>query len=966
MRNKLFITLVSLFVVLHVFSQDSYIRGVIFDAENGEFLPGVTISTIVNGSPRGTMTDLDGKFNLKIPAGTHDIKISYISYEKVTIEDIQVKAGDATVLDDIGLKEASVELEEVVVTGQAKRNTETALLAAKRRSANLIDGISAAKFRKIGDSDAASSMKRVPGVSVSGGKYVFVRGLGDRYTKTLLNGVEIPGLDPDRNTLQMDIFPTNVLDNIIIKKTFTPDLPGDFSGGLVDIETKDFPSEKTGKFSFSTGYNPDYHFNSNYLTYDGGNTDFLGFDDGTREIPATENIPSFPLVVGNPEGENAKRYINILNSFNPNMAAYQEQSLMDYGLGASFGNQRPLKNITLGYNLALNYSNSTEYFKNAEFGRYGIQQGDPDVYEMERREYQYGNYGKNNVFLSGLGGFAVKTQKSKYKLNILHLQNGESQAGIFEFKGSDQGSVFDALQHGLDYSQRSLTNILLDGNHNLYETGWKINWKLSPTLSRLYNPDIRFSRYETRDDGIYRIGTEVGFPERIWRELEEYNLASVLHLTKDYDFMGRKAKLNFGGSETYKYRDYTIRTFALNIRNIPLTGNPDEFLNDDNLWPYNGDPTRGTTYEARFVPNNSNEFEASANNAAGYISTDLNLTEDLKSSIGVRVENFKQHYTGQNQLGTIELDDSLVINETNLLPSASFVYKLTSYQNIRASYSKTIARPSFKEFSYAEIYDPISGRTFIGGMFTDESPSGDVLWDGKLQITHIHNIDLRWELIQANGQMLSISGYYKKFKNPIEIVQFAKQIGAFQPRNVGDGEVFGAELEFRLGLGSISESVENISLTSNITYTASRIKMSKTEYNSRVENARTGQNIGKYRDMAGAAPYIINSGLAYNGGKSGFWEGFEAGLYYNLQGRTLHYVGIVDRPDIYVDPFHSLNFNANKTIGQNKRLNVGLKVANILDDNKAKVFSSYKAQDQFFERLYIGRTFKLRLSYALF
>ncbi len=964
MHLKTSFLLFALFFTLQGIAQKSYIRGVVFDGKTGEFLPGVTI--VVEGTQTGTMTDLDGKFSLKVPSGTHDIRISYISYETVNLKNIIVKDNDVTVLDDIGLSEASVELNEVVVTGQAKRNTESSLMAAKRLSANLFDGISAANFKKIGDSDAASSMKRVTGVSVSDGKYVYVRGLGDRYTKNMLNGVDIPGLDPDRNTLQMDIFPTNVIDNIIVHKSFTPDLPADFTGGLIDINTKDFPSKKEGSISTSMGYNPDYHFNSDFLTYDGGKTDFLGFDDGTRKIPATTDIPSFPMVVGNPEGEDAQRYKAIMNSFNPNMAAYKEQNLMDFGFGASFGNQISVNDVKIGYSAALNYSKNTEFYEDAEFARYGIQQISPDIYEMEQREQQIGNYAKDYTLLSGMTGLALKTLKSKYRINLLHLQNGESEAGIFDYSGSDQGSNFDAMQHALDYNQRSLSNVLIDGNHNLYETGWNINWKISPTLSKMYNPDIRFTRYELMDGGDYGIGTEVGFPERIWRELQEYSLAGILHVTKKTQLFGRKTKINFGGSETYKQRDFMIRTFALNIRNIPLTGNPDELLYEENIWPYNGDVTRGTTYEARFIPNNSNAFNARTNNAAGYVSTEYEITDNIRTNLGVRVENYKQYYTGQNQLGSIVMNDSLVMDETSLFPSINFVYNLTSYQNLRASYTKTIARPSFKEFSYAEIYDPITGRTFIGGMFTDENSTGEVFWDGNLQSTNIHNFDLRWEFLGANEEMISVSGYYKKINNPIEIVQFAKQIGAFQPRNVGDGDIWGAEFEFRLNLDIITDMAKNFSVISNITLTKSQIKMSKTEYNTRVKNARTGESIDKYRDMAGQAPYIINTGLSYNGGEKGFWNDLEAGIYYNVQGKTLYYVGIADRPDIYTDPFHSLNININKAIGNDKRFRMGFKASNVLNDNKAKIFESFRAEDQYFERLYIGRTFKISLSYALF
>ena len=169
----------------------------------------------------------------------------------------------------------------------------------------MIDGISSAAFRKTGDSDAASAMKRVPGVSLAGGKYIYVRGLGDRYNKTVLNGLDIPGLDQDRNTLQMDIFPTNVIENMIVHKSFNGDLPADFTGGLIDIELKSFPDKRVRQVSLQGGYNTNYHFRSDYLSYEGGKLDFLGMDDGTREIPATSNIPLFGEVIGNPTGVKA-------------------------------------------------------------------------------------------------------------------------------------------------------------------------------------------------------------------------------------------------------------------------------------------------------------------------------------------------------------------------------------------------------------------------------------------------------------------------------------------------------------------------------------------------------------------------------------------------------------------------------------------------------------------------------------
>ncbi len=780
-------------------AQNGIIRGYVFDEGTGESLMGVTI--VVEGTTKGTVTDLDGKFNLPIEPGTYNLRLSFISYETRSINGVKIASGEVTILDDLTLKSSTIGLSEVTVSASMTRNTEGAMMSIKMQSPNLIDGISSVNFRKMGDSDAASSMKRVPGVSVEGGKYVYVRGLGDRYTKTILNGVDIPGLDPDRNTMQMDIFPTNLIDNIIVHKSFSAELPADFTGGVIDIAIKDFPDTKKGNLSFSSSYNPDFHFKNEYLTYKGGKTDFLGFDDGTRSIPATENIPFFASVIGDPESDQGLHYREILESFNPTIAAMQQRSFMDYSFGASFGNQIPVRKVTIGYNFGLSYKSNTEFYKDAEYGRYGLS-SDPDVMDLEVREFQKGDFGVSSVLLSGLAGFAVKTMNSKYRFNIMHLQNGESKAGIFDYEGSDQGSIFSGYQHNLEYSQRSLTNILLDGKHSFRNSKWDIIWKLSPTFSAIEDPDARFVRYVEGNENEYLINTESGFPERIWRDLSEKNLAGVIHISKEFKFNGEIAKLNFGGSYTYKERDFMIRKFMLNVRDVPLTGDPDELFRPENLWPlYGVNYTSGTTYEASFVPTNPNQFNASSNNGAGYVSTEISLLKGLRMIAGLRIEKFVQRYTGQNQLGTIILNNDKVLDDIGIFPSVNFIYKLSANQNIRVSYAKTIARPSFKELSFAEIADPISGRTFIGGMFRDaDDVAGREYWDGNLVSSDIHNVDLRWEMFQKNGQMISFSGFYKYFFRPIEVVQYATQTGCFQPRNVGDGQVLGIEIEFRQNL----------------------------------------------------------------------------------------------------------------------------------------------------------------------
>jgi hypothetical protein len=937
-------------------AQNGIIRGTIFEESTGEPLFGVSV--LVKELSSGAVTDFDGKFEIQVAPGTYTLQVSYISYTTIELTSVVVSAGQVNVVNDLLMKEDASELETVTVQGAAIRTTENALLSVKRNAPNLLDGISASTFRQIGDGDAASAVKRVTGVSIEGGKYVYVRGLGDRYTKTVLNGVDIPGLDPDRNTIQMDIFPTNVIDNIIVSKSFTADLPADFTGGVVDIETKDFPEEKSMKLGISGAYNPSMHLNSNYIKYDGGKTDWLGIDDGTRAVPTDgrTDIPSYTDVVGNPGSPLGLEYQNILGSFNKTLAGYRTNSLMDVGLSFSLGDQISRSKATWGYNFALTYKNETEFYEDAEFNLFAKPR-EANLRELEPLEKQSGDYGVNNVMLGGMAGIALKTQASKFRVNFLHLQNGESKAGEFDFVNTNLGANFEAKQYNLEYSERSLSSLLFGGTHYLNGRDWEINWKIAPTISTMDDPDVRFTRFRLPNNTI---STEVGLPTRIWRELEETNLVGKLDFSKRINVFQEEGKFRFGGNYVMKDRDFNIQTFQFATGNTDVsTGNPNLILIPGNL--FSGTNRNGVRYNPDFIPINPNEYQSNLTNIAGYASAELNPATKLKAIVGLRVEKFTQFYTGTNQGATIVFDNEKVLDDLDFFPTLNLVFNLKEAQNIRLSATRTIARPSFKELSYAEILDPITGRTFIGGLFPETTNGGtEVLWDGNLTSTRINNFDIRWESFGQRAQTFSVSAFYKSFDKPIEIVQFLSDPGSFQPRNVGTGTVLGLEVEFRKALTFISPSLENFMWNTNVTVTESSIKMSESELRSRTLSAREGETINDTRDMSGQAPYIINTGISYNN----FTNGWEAGIFYNVQGPTLNFVGFGNRTDTYTVPFHALNFNFNKSFGADERIQANFGVENILNDKREIVFSSYEAQDQIFTRLAPGTKVKFGFSYA--
>lgn len=987
---KSVILLTAVFLTSAAVAQRGTIRGTVIDAANGE--PMFSVTVLIDGTTNGAVTDFDGKFEIKATPGIYDLKVSFISYATLTITGVEVKEGDVTLIDQIQMSEDVEQLAEVVITAEAIRDTEEALQTVKRKSANVLDGISAASFRKIGDSDAASAAKRITGVSIEGGKYVFVRGLGDRYSRTLLNGMDVPGLDPDKNALQIDIFPTNILNNIMVAKSFTADLPADFTGGMVDIETKDIPDVKSFNIQAGLGLTPSMHFKDNYLTYDGSGTDFLGFDNGARDIPFTDAEVStvdrqgnvVPVGrVGDPSSPEGLSYSSQLRSFDRQLSAMEANSFMDYNFGFSLGNQVEVGAKTLGYSAAMTYRNETTFYEEAVYGRAGLA-NDVDVTQQEQREIQEGRQGENEVLLGGMVGLSLKGDVAKYRLNIIRLQNGTQRTAIAGFVGQDEGSDFISYQHNLEYTERQMNNILLSGEYFLNESNWNLEWRLSPSLSKITEPDIRFTRYEIRgiqadevddvsniDELVSREGTELsitsegGFPERIWRDLEEVNLSSRADATKEYKFRDNDAKLKFGVRSTLKSRDYAIRRNQIFVdSDIDLTGDPNELFLEENLW-FNGQGNplgnSGNYFTPDYVPRNANFFESTINNFALYISNEFTPFDNLRAVIGLRAENFVQRYTGSNQLGTIQLEDEKVIDEFELYPAVNLIYALNENQNLRASYSRTTARFSFKEASFAEIFDPLTGRTFVGSL-TEITDGTEVLWDGNIKSSLINNFDLRWEIFQKRGQMISFSGFYKQFNDALELVQLSTADNNFQVQNVGDAQVVGGEVELRQSLGLITPSLENLTFSGNFSLIRSEVEMSDAEFFNRVNQQRTGDNIDRKRDFQGQAPYIVNVGFGY----AGISNGIEAGVYYNLQGATLAVTGAADKPDIYTVPFHSLNFNINKTFGADDKTRVGFKVSNLLNDKREKEFQSFESSSLLFESLAPGRQFSVSVSHRIF
>ena len=915
-------------------AQTGLIRGALIDSDFQDPVPFANI--VVKETGTGTTSDFDGNYELELVEGVYIIVFSFIGYETVEVKDVSVKLNEAAIVN-VTLNTLAQGLDEVVVSVSASTNTERSVLEFQKKSVSLVDGLSSQRIKSSGASNIASAVKSVPGVSVQGGKYVYVRGLGDRYTKSILNGVDIPGLDPDRNTIQMDIFPTSILDNVIVVKSAAAEMPADFTGGIVDIVTKEFPNSKQFSISFSTAYNPKMHYNDSYLTSKSSGTDFLGFDDGLRSIPVDPNQGYTVL-----EGINSPKITQITRKFNPNMAALKKTSLGDYSFSVSGGNQFLLKNENrIGYFGALSYKNTTDFYEKSQNNTY-YRDADKGVYNLFENRTQNGPLGENSVILSAMTGVSYKTNLSKYKLNILHIQNGESGAGIFDQTVNLNDSK-DLLKHNIEYTQRSITNILLSGTHTFNnESEWKLNWKISPSLSTIKDKDIRTTSFEITDEGKYLIPLN-GKPSRIWRNLDETNIVSKIDVQKKLKLFNRDAKLKFGALNSYKEREYDIYSFRVNVpTNLGVidNGNPDNLFKPENTWT----PTNTIGNHIALYTNGGVErgksYDANQMNISAYSSIEFKIDDKIKSVIGLRAENFVQKYTGENSGGTVKYDDEKVIDKLDIFPSTNFIYSLKENSNLRLAYSKTTARPSFKEVSIAEIYDPLSNMTFNGNI--------------NLKPSYIDNLDLRYELFGEDNQLFAISGFYKSFKDPIELTYYEASTENFQPKNLGNAKVYGLELELRR---QISQS---LGININASVIESRQQYGASELSLRTKGLRDGESLGTYRNLQGQSPFLINSSLDYKNE-----NGLRAGLFFNMQGKTLEVVGTGFSPDVYTQSFKSLNLNLSKSFGKNQNKTVNLKVENILESKKESYYESFKASNKIFSFREQGTAFSVGYSIKL-
>ncbi len=972
--------LVFLLCTGQAFTQTGSIRGRVFDQKDGEPLIGATVLLV--GTNQGTVVDLDGKYSMgRLAPGNYTLKISYVSYDTKTINNVAVKAGEATIIN-VGLNEANLGLGEITVEAERIDNTENALLLQRKSSANMLDGISKERIEQTGDINVALVLRRVTGVSVEGGRYAYVRGLGDRYSQTLLNGLQIPGLDPERNTVQLDLIPAQLLDNIIVVKTFSPDLPGNFTGGLVDIST----AATSEDFSFSVSARADYNtittFQDDFITYPGSNTDWLGFDDGRRSLPSqsvvgqyddNQAIPPQTAIFISPE--QSQFIADATRAFEPVFDPTRDAPPVDHRLAISIGNQHPLgSKYKFGYQASLSYIREYTNIRNARDEQYVVLEGGVATEDIEPRQALEIDEGRDEVLWGGLLSTSLKMGSfNKLGLNLIYNQSGQQRT--IEGGGEDvNNQAGDYLSvSSLLYEERQLVSYQLFGDHSLGKNhNFTINWSGAFTQSAIDQPDLRFFRHSDNNPEALAFFQETGdfppvdgrvrraeglVPTRYFRDLDEDTFNGKIDFTYEFN-LGQVQGIKFKTGANYLLKDRTFREYnyeydfdvgVVNGSRSNFVGTLYQRLENPDLVANN--------FEGVFIQNNYrvlNNYEADQNVIAGYALFDFNLWDQVRVVTGARVEKTELRFTSDawddsNARASdpiiATLNDTLLLDNTDVLPSVNITYSFSEKMILRGAYNRTLARPSFRELA------PFASFDFLGDVIVIGNP--------ELTRTLIDNYDLRFEYYPRPSEIFSVSVFYKQFDGAIEQVFFLQ--GTDEQliqtwENVDNGRVFGVELEARKSLDFIATTpfFERLNAGANFSYLYSQADKGAQE----LEEDRLGDSDAPTsRRLFGQPSYTVNAYLNYHTDK------IDVNANFNVQGKFLS--GVIlqgTTPDIFTFPRPTLDFNVSYQI--TSKFQARFFAENLLNPEYDQRFD-YDDIDTPRERFKIGRTFAISLAYKI-
>ena len=924
----------------HETQQVVKITGTVVD--NDTEMPIAEVSIRVVDTQIRVKSDETGAFSLELPSGTYKIHASAPFYNTFVITDFQVSTGEAPTPLQIKLIPQVVKLDAIKLPVRLSQSSERGLLEKRMRSSRIEDSISTEEISRLPASSAGEAIKRVTGVSIVGGRYVFVRGLGERYSNTLLNNVEIPSPEPNRRVVPMDIFPASLLASLQTVKTFSPDQPGGFAGGSVQVFTKDFPEELTMSLSMSSGFNTQATVEDG-LTYPGGDFDFLGFDDGSRDLPSTVQNGAADLPIRErgrftPLGFTPQEIQEFGQSFSNVWSPERRQVPINQGYKFSLGNSNKIfGDKEFGYLGVISYGNSHSYgtqVRNAF--RIGLNETLSPVtsYNVERsgNEVDWGSVLNTSLRLSPQHLLSIKT---------LFTHTAEDETRTWEGFNADRNT--DMRSTRLRYVERQLFSGQVAGTHDFNfgaprlestelestEVGREqpdvsMEWRLTYSRAARDEPDTRENIYEDRGDGTFTFRDVTHSGSRFFFDLEddEYNARADWKIP-----IGAEGLFKFGGLLRDRARTFDVRRFRFLPSDqvdatVNLSDPPEVLFQTQNIAP--------RVFELRESTRSTDNYLADHNIYSSYLMLDLPISAKWQVMTGVRLESSDQTVTTYDPFSASLKEIEANLETLDWLPGLNVTYRLTERMNLRLAASRTITRPDFRELAPFEFTDFVGGRTILG--------------NPDLERTQINNFDFRWETFPQIGGILAVSAFYKRFQKPIEqIVQPQAEV-RITYENAEGANNYGLELEARQNLGILTDALRKFSINTNAALISSQVVLPED----------VGIQTSSERPLQGQCPYIVNVSIGF---EDPDW-GISSAIAYNIFGRRLSEVGNHGVPDVYEQPRGQLDVSFSRMLANYFKFSVSAK--NLLDPDVhfkqgEAVYVSYK----------LGRAFSFGISYDL-
>ncbi|MBC6609811.1 TonB-dependent receptor [Hymenobacter sp. BT507] len=897
---------------LAALAQTGTVRGTVKDATTQEALIGGTVH--LEGTSLGAPTGVEGDFLLeKVPVGEYTLVVTSVSYKPTTIQKVTVVADKTTVITT-SLESDNKQLSEVVVTGVRRTNTEMAVITEIRQANVVVSGISSEQIVKTQDRDAAEVVRRIPGVTIVDNRFIQIRGLSDRYNTVWLNDVTAPSSETDRKSFSFDVVPSSLLDRVLVFKDPSPELPGDFAGGLVKVYLrKPNFNERLLTVNYSSGYRNGTTGKS-FFSDKTQAGDAFGFGAVKRSLPG--GFPTLGTAYQQYERDFYARQLE--NTF----PIYKMKAMPDIRFNAAYMDQINLSNLKIGSITSVNYTNTFTNF-----------QIDRNLYDVsgERTDQFKDNQSTNSIRLGAIQNFNVVLDNGD-RLEFRNLFNQQGRNQVTTRTGFDNNGQQVRNNYLLGYQGRTTYTGQLAGQHTFNKEKTKLDWVGGYGYSSRNEPDLRRVSYQsipaTTDGGLPTETVltpatgqvDVNNAGRLYQKLSEHSYTLNANLKHNVQVADRTVEIGAGTYLEYRKRDFNARAFGYSLNTNGIQGLRNEAVG--NIFDPQNIGTDGFRMDEDL--NSTYRYNASNELEAGYVSFNIPLTTKLKVVTGARYErNVQSIATGINGQ-PVEQD----VTTNFVLPSANFSYNFNEKNLVRLAYGRSLNRPEFREAAPFFFYDFDFNVLNYGSLYLNP--------DSPLKVATIDNFDMRYELYPSSGELIHVGAFYKHFTNPIENVAVLTTNLAYTFANAPSAYAYGVEVDIKKSLNFLDDAFGTNGLRNlSAVFNASLIKSEVSLSNSMVAWDR-------HRALQGQSPYVFNGGLYYQTPDNS-WQ---VSALYNVFGPRILFAGSIDYPDVIELPRHTVDLSLTKTITDRLTLNAGIqdllnqKVNLVQDFNRDKKYSS--------------------------